>query len=70
MQGVSVRTFSNMLYRKMWEHFVKTALKMKYGYNDVAIMNSLWYLNQPTGVLLSEKSQFLMMMSSECIQVI
>ena len=30
----------------------KTALKMKYGYNYVAIMNSSWHLHHPTYVIL------------------
>ena len=54
MQGVSACTFINSLYGKLWEHVVKTAFFkiMKYGYNDVAILNSSWNLNQPTYVLL------------------
>ena len=53
IQGVSERTFSTGLYGKLWEHVVKTAfLIMKYGYNDISIMNSSWKLHQPTDVLL------------------
>ena len=39
MQGVSARTFSPRMYDKLWEHVVKTDKKMKYGYNDVVILN-------------------------------
>ena len=52
MQGVSARTFSARLYWKLWEHVVETALKIKYGYNDVAILNSSCHLHQPIDVLL------------------
>ena len=72
MQGFSAHTFSNRLYRNLWGHVVKTALKkMKYGYNDVAIMNSSsWHLHQPIYVLIWEQCSFLMTMSSECAPVI
>ena len=52
IQGDSVRTFSARLYRNLWEHVIKTGLKMKCGYNDGALLISSWHLYQPTDVIL------------------